>query len=86
MSNQVTPVPPPPDMKDRNGFSLKVGDLITYNGGEGRIQEYLGAGSPRGGAVVRIKHHKQTVDIALLFAQAEYKRDDGLVMDHKYGV
>lgn len=61
------------NMYDKNGFELKLGDNITFDGGKGHITEYLGDGG-KFGARVRIQTSGgQKVDIALLLAQAEYK-------------
>lgn len=62
------------NMYDKNGFELKLGDNITFDGGKGRIDEYLGDGGKFGARVRVITTTKHKVDIALLLAQAEYQR------------
>lgn len=74
------------EMYDRNGKELEIGDDITFtgNGGQGRITEYLGAGTPQSGALVRVLNRfGQHVDIALKLADAEYQEP---VPTPKYGV
>lgn len=61
-------------MYDRNGFQLRLGDTITFDGGKGRIDEYLGDGGKFGARVRVITTTKHKVDIALLLAQAEYHK------------
>ncbi len=60
-------------MYDKNGFQLRLGDHITFDGGKGRIEDYLGDGGKFGARVRVITTTGQRVDIALLLAQAEYK-------------
>jgi hypothetical protein len=64
--------PEPVPMYDRNGYQLKIGDHIVFDGGKGRIVDYLGAGNSRSGVLVRvITSTRQMVDLALLLARAE---------------
>jgi hypothetical protein len=86
MSEEEITKPVLEPMKDRNGYNLKVGDIITYNGGKGRIVEYLGAGNERNGAEVRVISRGQKVDIALLLVGAEYVIPEEERPHAKYGV
>lgn len=85
-------------MYDINGFQVKLGDTITFDGGKGRIHEYLGNPGDKFGARVRVfitetgsvGMRKNLVDIALLLNRAEYVRPGeptpALDAHHKYGV
>ena len=73
MSEDIT-LPDLTPMYDKNGFRLQVGDSITFDGGKGRIDEYLGDAGKFGARVRVVTPTNHKVDIALLLAQAEYRR------------
>lgn len=58
-------------MFDKNGVQLHINDTVTFNGGRGRIVEYLRDTGKYGASVRLITTQGQRVDIALLLDGAE---------------
>lgn len=77
-------------MKDKNGFTLKVGDRIKCSLGECRINELIDEGTTRFGANVKVSDERgRSHTIALLLTGAEYIRPGRVEASDtsvKYGV
>lgn len=77
-------------MKDKNGLALAIGDKIRCNLGECRITQYIGEGTERNGATVKVMDSMgKTYTIALLLSGAEYLppiRQNESITHSKYGV